>query len=194
MPNSGSNPLGRESADEMLEELLSDDPELAPLKRTIARRTEGNPFFIEEIAQALFEQGVLVRNGAIKLVRPFSEGTIPTTVQGILSSRIDRLAPREKELLQTLAAIGRDFPLRLAKRVANCSDAELDRMLARLQSSEFIYEQPAAGDVEYTFKHALTQEVAYRSLLIERRNLLHERIGKAMESLFAERIDNHLKD
>jgi predicted ATPase len=154
------DPLGRESADEMLDELLGDAPELAPLKRTITRRTEGNPFFIEEIIQALFEQGVLVRNGAIKLARPFSETTIPTTVRGILSSRIDRLAPREKELLQTLAAIGRDFPLSLAKRAANCSDAELDQTLARLQSSEFIYEQPAAGDVEYTFKHALTQEVA----------------------------------
>src|SRR5205823_15096712 len=145
-----------------------DAPELAALKGTIARRTEGNHFFIEEILQALFEQGALVRNDAIKLARSYSETNIPTTVQGILSSRIDRLPLREKELLQTLAAIGRDFPSSLAKRVANCSDVELDQMLARLQSSEFVYEQPAAGDVEYTFKHALTQEVAYSSLLIER--------------------------
>jgi predicted ATPase len=96
--------------------------------------------------------------------------------------------------LQTLAAVGREFPLSLAQRVTNCSEAELDQMLARLQSVEFIYEQPATGDVEYTFKHALTQEVAYSSLLIERRKLLHERIGDAMESLFAERIDDHLKE
>ena len=188
------DPLGRASADEMLNELLGNAPDLAPLKRTIAKRTDGNPFFIEEIVEALFEQGVLVHNGAIKLARPFSETTLPTTVQGILSSRIDRLAPREKELVQTLAAIGREFPLSLAKRVTDCSDAELEPMIARLQSSEFIYEQPAAGDVEYTFKHALTQEVAYSSLLIERRKLLHERIGEAMESLFAERIDDHLTD
>jgi len=101
--------------------------------------------------------------------------------------------PKEKELLQILAAIGREFPLSLARHLTNWSDAELDGMLARLQSSEFIYEQPAPDDVEYTFKHALTQEVAYNSLLIERRKLLHERIGQAMESLFAERVDDHLK-
>lgn len=83
--------------------------------------------------------------------------------------------------------------MNLAKPLTNCSDAELDPLLARLQTSEFIYEQPATGDAEYTFKHALTQEVAYNSLLIEHRKLLHERIGQAMESLFAERIDDHLK-
>jgi class 3 adenylate cyclase/tetratricopeptide (TPR) repeat protein len=188
------DPLARKSADEMLRELLGDAHELAPLKRAIANRTEGNPFFIEEIVEALFEEGVLTRNGSTKLALPFSGATLPTTVQGILASRIDRLAPKEKELLQTLAAIGREFPLSLAKRVANCSDAELDRMLARLQSSEFIYEQPATGDVEYTFKHALTQEVAYKSLLIEHRKLLHERIGQAIESLFVDHIDDHLKD
>ena len=188
------DPLGHEGADEMLDDLLGDAPELAAMKRTIARRAEGNPFFIEEIVEALFEQGVLTRNGRIKLARPFSETTLPTTIQGILASRIDRLAPKDKELLQILAAVGREFALSLAKRVTNCPEAELDQMLARLQSGEFIYEQPAAGDIEYTFKHALTQEVAYSSLLIERRRFLHERIGDAMESLFADRIDDHLKD
>jgi class 3 adenylate cyclase len=188
------DPLGGEGTDEILNDLLGDAPELAALKRTITRRAEGNPFFIEEIVEALSEQGVLTGNGSIKLTGSFSEITLPTTIQGILASRIDRLAPKEKELLQTLAAIGREFPLSLAKRVANCSEAELDQMLARLQSSEFIYEQPAAKDVEYTFKHALTHEVAYSSLLIERRKLLHERIGDVMESLFTERIDDHLKE
>src|SRR5262249_34465108 len=83
------DPLGGEGADEMLEDLLGDAPELAALKRTIARRAEGNPFFIEEIVEALFEQGVLTRNGRIKLARPFLERTLPTTIQGILASRID---------------------------------------------------------------------------------------------------------
>jgi class 3 adenylate cyclase len=188
------DPLGPESADQMLSELLGNASELESIRQTIARRTEGNPFFIEEIAQALFERGVLTRNGRIRLTRPFSETTLPTTVQGMLTSRIDRLPSKHKELLQTLAGIGREFPLSLAKRVTDCSDEELDQMLAHLQSSEFIYEQPATGDVEYTFKHALTQEVAYNSLLIEQRKLLHERVGQAMESLFAERIDDHLKD
>jgi class 3 adenylate cyclase/tetratricopeptide (TPR) repeat protein len=188
------DPLGGEGADEMLDDLLGDGAELTALKRTIARRAEGNPFFMEEIVEALFEQGVLTRNERIRLERPFSASTLPTTIQGILASRIDRLAPKEKELLQTLAAVGREFPLSLARRVTNCSESELDQMLPRLQSGEFIYEQPAAGDVEYTFKHALTQEVAYKSLLIKRRQLLHERIGEAIEFLFADQIDDHLKD
>jgi predicted ATPase len=188
------DPLGPEGADEMLTVLLGDAPELATMKQVIAARTEGNPFFIEEIVQALFEEGVLTGNGQIKLARPFSHTSIPTTVQGMLAARIDRLPRAEKELLQTLAAIGREFPLRLAQRIAGCSEPELDSALAHLQSAEFIHEQPAAGDVEYIFKHALTQEVAYNSLLIEHRKLLHERIAGAIEWLFADRPDDHLKD
>ena len=100
---------------------------------------------------------------------------IPPTVQDILASRIDRLPPSRKRLLQTLAVIGREFPLVLVRAVDPDAGDELNRMLADLQLGEFIYEQPAAGDIEYIFKHALTQEVAYNSLLIERRKLLHER-------------------
>ena len=188
------DPLGPEGADQMLTALLGDAPELAPVRQTIAVRTEGNPFFIEEIVKALFEEGVLVGNGQVKLARPFSHTSIPTTVQGMLAARIDRLPREEKELLQTLAAIGREFPLRLARQVAGCSESQLEAALAHLQSAEFVHEQPAAGDVEYIFKHALTQEVAYNSLLIEHRKLLHERITRAMESLFADWLDDYLKD
>jgi class 3 adenylate cyclase/tetratricopeptide (TPR) repeat protein len=188
------DPLGPGGADEMLTVLLGDSPELAPLKQVISARTEGNPFFIEEIVQGLFEEGVLTGNGHVKLARPFSQKSIPTSVQGILAARIDRLPREEKELLQTLAAIGREFPFRLAQYVAGCPESQLDAALAHLQSAEFIHEQPAPGDVEYIFKHALTQEVAYNSLLIERRKLLHERIAGAIESLFDERLDDHLKD
>ena len=94
-------------------------------------------------------------------------------------------------MLQTLAVIGKEFPLGLVERSSRKSDDELSRMLADLQLAEFIYEQPAVGDIEYTFKHALTQEVAYNSVLIERRKLLHERAGQAIESLFAEQLDDH---
>ncbi|MBV8360089.1 MAG: hypothetical protein JO189_19445 [Deltaproteobacteria bacterium] len=130
----------------------------------------------------------------MKLARPFSQNSIPTTVQGMLAARIDRLPREEKELLQTLAAIGREFPLRLAQHVAGCPEPQLDAALTHLQSAEFIHEQPAPGDVEYIFKHALTHEVAYNSLLIEHRKLLHERIAGAIESLFVDRLDDHLKD
>jgi tetratricopeptide (TPR) repeat protein len=188
------DPLGPEDVDEMLGVLLGDAPELAALKHAIAARSEGNPFFIEEIVQALFEEGVLTGNGQVKLARPFSQSTIPTTVQAMLAARIDRLSRDEKELLQTLAVVGREISLRLAQRVAGCSESQLDAALARLRSAEFIHEQPASGDVQYTFKHALTRDVAYNSLLGEQRKLLHERIAGATESLFADHLDDHLQD
>jgi predicted ATPase len=90
-------------------------------------------------------------------------------VQAVLAARIDRLPPEEKELLQTLAVLGREFPLGLVKHLTVRPNDTLERGLSRLQAGEFIYEQPATGDLEYIFKHALTQEVAYNALLIERR-------------------------
>ena len=113
-------------------------------------------------------------------------------MQGILAARIDRLSAEQKELLQTLVVIGRESPLGLIKKVADQADTQLERMLAELRAAEFIYEQPALTDAEYIFKHALTQEVAYNSLLMERRKLLHERAGQALESMFAEVLDDHL--
>jgi predicted ATPase len=144
----------------MLTALLGEAPELEPVKRAIAARTEGNPFFIEEIVQGLLEEGVLTGIGQLKLARPFLYTAIPTTVRGVLAARIDRLPREEKELLQTVAAIGREFSFRLARRIADLPDSRVDSALAHLQSAEFIHEQPAPGDVEYIFKHALTQEVA----------------------------------
>ena len=184
--------LGGESAGAMLAALLGDAIELAPLKRLIVERTGGNPFFIEEIVQALFDEGTLMRNGAVKITSSLSQLRLPATVQGILAARIDRLAPEQKDLLQMLAVIGRESSLGLISQVASQTDTQLERMLAELQASEFIYEQPALADAEYVFKHAFTQEVAYNSLLMERRKLLHERTGQALESMFGERLDDHL--
>jgi predicted ATPase len=160
----------------------------------IIQRTEGTPFFMEEIVKALFEDGVLQRNGAIKLARPMNAVKVPAMVQAILASRIDHLPAQEKELLQALAVIGKEFSLSIVKRTVRMPAAELDRMLGNLQLLEFIYEQPAVGDVEYTFKHALTQEVDYNALLIERRKLLHKRAREALESMFAEQLDDHLDE
>jgi class 3 adenylate cyclase len=188
------DPLGRESAAEMMSVLVGESPELVPLKRLVLERTEGNPFFMEELVQSLFDEGVLVRNGAIKLTKSLSQLTIPATVQGILAARIDRLPVAEKELLQTLAVIGREFSVEVIKRLVDKATDEVDRMLGDLQLGEFIYEQPAASGIEYTFKHALTQEVAYHSVLLERRKLLHERAAVAIEALYAPRLDDHLSD
>src|SRR4029077_5717365 len=159
------DPLAGESVEQLLSALLGDSASLAALRRMIAERTEGNPFFIEEMVQALFDDGTLARNGAVRLVRALAEIKVPPTVQGIVASRIDRLPADEKELLQTLAVIGREFRLGLVKQVTCESDDDLERMLSNLQLGEFIYEQPALPDVEYTFKHALTHEVAYGSVL-----------------------------
>ena len=190
----GLNPLGRQSAEELLATLLEDTVEVRPLKRLIIERTGGNPFFIEEIVQALFDEGALVRNGAVKVTRSLAQLRLPPTVQGILASRIDRLPSEHKQQLQTLAVIGRESPLGLIRQVASTAQPQLERILANLQAGEFIYEQPAATDVEYVFKNALTQEVAYGSVLNERRRLLHERIGAALESLFADSLSDHLAE
>src|SRR5713226_196508 len=184
--------LGRESAAEMLSTLLGNGVELEPLERMVIERAEGNPFFIEEIVQALFDEGALVRNGAVKVTRSLSQLRLPTTVQGILAARIDRQPAEQKELLQTLAVIGRESLLGLLGKVVAQTEAQLQRMLGDLQAGEFIYEQPTTSDIEYVFKHALTQEVAYNSLLIERRRLLHERAGEEIERLFRERLGDHL--
>jgi tetratricopeptide (TPR) repeat protein len=188
------DPLGQESAEEMLSALLRDGAELAPLKGIIIEKTEGNPLFMEEIVQALLEDGSLQRNGVVKLVRPVDQLRLPPTVQGILSSRIDRLSPEAKDLLQTLAVVGTEFPLTLAREVLRLPPDQLDRLLSGLQAGEFIYEQPAAGDVEYKFKHALTHDVAYNSLLTQRRRLLHERTGQVIEALYQERLEDHYAD
>jgi class 3 adenylate cyclase/tetratricopeptide (TPR) repeat protein len=188
------DPLGGQSADEMLHALLGGDASLQSLKRLIIEKTQGNPFFIEEIVRALVEQGVLVRNGATRLTKPLTEIHIPPTVHGILASRIDALPASEKDLLQTLAVIGKDFPLNLVKHITASPDDRLEPMLKDLQAGEFIYEQPASGEAEYTFKHVLTQEVAYNSVLTERRRILHGRTGEGIEALFKDRIDDHLAE
>jgi class 3 adenylate cyclase/predicted ATPase len=188
------DPLGRETAAEMLSELLGNEPELGPLKRLIADKTEGNPFFVEEIVQALFEQGFVARNGRVTLKRSLGQITIPPTVQALLASRIDRLPPDEKVFLQMLAVLGREFSLTLLRRVVRNAEGELERILADLQHGEFIYEQPAFPDTEYCFKHALTQEVAYNSVLLEQRKQFHEDVAQAIEELFQPQLKEHFTE
>jgi class 3 adenylate cyclase/tetratricopeptide (TPR) repeat protein len=190
------DPLAAESARELLDAIVGDSAALAPLKDLVFVRTGGNPFFIEEMVQVLFEQGVLARGaaGEVTLVRPLGSIRVPATVKGILAARIDRLAPAQKDLLQTLAVIGKEFRLQLIQRVARIGEDLLVPMLAELQSSEFIFEQSADRDAQYSFKHALTQEVAYDSLLLERRRAIHERAAAAFEELYAARIEDCLAE
>ncbi|MBI3249211.1 MAG: AAA family ATPase [Deltaproteobacteria bacterium] len=164
------------------------DNNVHDLKRLILDKTQGTPFFMEEIVQELREQGVLPDVGAHSSAPHLH---IPPTVQGILAARIDRLAPDEKALLQQLAVIGREFPLSLLRQVITQPEDELYRLLASLQRKEFLYEQPAFLEVEYIFKHALTQEVAYGTVLQERRKVLHEKIARAIEALYRANLEDH---
>jgi class 3 adenylate cyclase/tetratricopeptide (TPR) repeat protein len=183
------DPLPAASAEEVLLALLGDDPSLVPLKRLLIERTEGNPFFLEESVRALVETGVLVgEGGAYRLTKPLESMQVPATVHAVLAARIDRLPPEEKRLLQTAAVIGTEVPFALLQAIAELSEEELRRGLGHLQAAEFLYETSLFPELEYTFKHALTHEVAYGSLLLERRRALHAGIVAASERLYADRL------
>jgi class 3 adenylate cyclase/tetratricopeptide (TPR) repeat protein len=182
------DPLPPASAEAFLAALLGDDPSLAPLTPLLIARTEGNPFFLEESVRTLVEMGVLVGTpGAYQLVQPLQGMQMPATVQAILAARIDRLLPEDKHLLQTAAVIGTDVPFALLRASADVPEAALHRGLAHLQAAEFLYETRLFPEPDYTFKHALTHEVAYSSLLLERRRGLHARIVEALEALAPDR-------
>src|SRR5439155_285862 len=162
---------------------------LQPLKRLLIERTEGNPFFLEEGVRTLMETGVLVgERGAYRLAQALPTIQVPATVQVVLVARIDRLPPDEKRLLQTAAVIGTDVPFALLRAIADVPEAALHRGLAHLQAAEFLYETRLFPEPEYTFKHALTHEVAYGSLLLERRRVLHTRLVEAIEALMPNRV------
>ena len=183
------DPLPPASAEAFLAALLGDDPSLAPLTPLLIARTEGNPFFLEESVRTLVETGVLVGTpGAYRLVQPLQGMPVPATVQAVLAARIDRLPPEDKRLLQTAAVIGTDVPFALLRAIADVPEAALHRGLAHLQAAEFLYETRLFPEPEYTFKHALTHEVAYGSLLLERRRVLHARLVEALEALAPERV------
>jgi class 3 adenylate cyclase/tetratricopeptide (TPR) repeat protein len=184
------DPLPSESADALLGALLGADPGLEPVKRLLIARTEGNPFFLEESVRALVETGVLAgERAAYRLARAPASVQVPATVQALLAARIDRLSVEDKRLLQSASVVGKDVPLAVLEAVSDLTEASLREGLARLGAAEFLYEARLFPDVEYTFKHALTHEVAYASLLQERRRELHRCAGEAIERLSADRPD-----
>jgi predicted ATPase/class 3 adenylate cyclase len=188
------DPLPPASAEEFLQALLGDDPSLAPLKMLLIERTEGNPFFLEESVRTLVETEVLVGEpGDYHLARKLPSIQVPATVQAILAARIDRLPQEEKRFLQTAAVIGTEVPLSLLQAIAELSEEVLYRGLTHLQSAEFLYETSLFPERIYTFKHALTHEVAYGSLLQGQRRVLHARIVEALEALGGDRIDDQVE-
>jgi class 3 adenylate cyclase/tetratricopeptide (TPR) repeat protein len=184
------DPLPPETAGELLGALLGEDPTVQPLKRLLIERTEGNPFFLEESVRTLVETKVLAgERGAYRLAKAAQSLQIPATAQSILAARMDRLAPEDKRLLQAAAVVGKDVPFTLLQAIAEEAEEVLRRGLANLQAAEFLYESRLFPDLEYTFRHALTQQVAYESLLAARRQALHTAAGRALEALYADRLD-----
>jgi class 3 adenylate cyclase/tetratricopeptide (TPR) repeat protein len=176
----GVHPLESSLAQEFLGHLLGFDPSLDPLKAALAAKTEGNPFFLEESVRALLETRAIVGDETYRLDKPATELEIPPSVQAVLAARIDRLPPDDKRLLQAAAVVGHDVPFDVLKEVVDMNASELDRGLDRLRLATFL-DRTKSRPLTYTFKHALTHEVAYASLLRERRKLIHNNALRAME-------------
>ena len=184
--------LPAEGTGELLNVLLGDDPGLTPVKQLLVVR--GNPFFLEEAVRTLVETKALVGTpGRYRLTQPIQAIQVPPTVQVMLSARIDRLPPEDKRVLQIASVVGRDVPWVLLQAIAELPEETLRRALTHLEAAEFLYETSLIPELEYTFKHPLTHEVAYGSLLQERRRALHARIVEAIEGLYPDRLVEHIE-
>jgi class 3 adenylate cyclase/tetratricopeptide (TPR) repeat protein len=186
--------LPPEGAEALLGTLLGADPGLDPLRPVLIARTGGNPFFLEETVRDLVESGTLVgERGAYRMARPLPAIKAPPTVHSVLAARIDRLSARDKEILQTASVVGSDVPLGLLQAVAGLAEDELSAAIGRLQAADFLNETAFFPDRECTFRHALTHDVTYGSLLQGRRRTLHGRIVDVVERLHADRLVEHVE-
>jgi class 3 adenylate cyclase/tetratricopeptide (TPR) repeat protein len=187
-------PLPSHSASSLLDSLLGCREELASLKELLIKRTEGNPFFIEEIVRSLAETNILAgTKGSYRLNMAVDNIRIPSTVRTVLADRVDRLPPEEKQLLQTAAVIGVVVPWRPLAAVSATPENQLVEYLADLQASEFLYESDLFPELKYTFTHALTNEVVYNALLHERRTALHAAIMSAIEAIAGDNLGEHIE-
>ena len=184
------DPLGPEAIRELLADLLGDDPSVAGLADRIHARTEGNPYFTEEIVRSLIESGSLQGSrGAYRLTQPVESIQVPYSVHAVLSARIDRLPEREKQVLQRAAVIGKEFPEPILAAVSELPEGELAESLAALCNAEFIHQQALYPIAEYAFAHPLTQEVALGSQLQEQRRRTHAAVARALRDAEPERLD-----
>jgi class 3 adenylate cyclase/tetratricopeptide (TPR) repeat protein len=182
------DPLSPAESEGLLRDLLGHHPDVQSAVAVLVDRSDGNPFFLEEGVSALVESGALVgARGDYREGRPLQRGQVPATVQALISARIDRLLPNERSLVQMAAVIGRDVPDLLLRAVLGWPEEEVRRALARLETAEFIYQTALFPEVQYSFKHALTHEVAYGSLVLERRKAHHAAVLRTSEEMLGER-------
>ncbi len=188
-----AQPLVADTAGRLLDAVLGADAGLDRLKRLLIARSEGTPLFLEESVRTLVETGVLAgAPGGYRLNQPLDEIDIPDSVQAVLAARIDRLPPEHKNLLQSASVIGKDVPVDLLQEIEGLPAEELRQRLAELQTSEFLYETRLLPDQEFTFKHALTHEVAYDSVLLEQRRNLHAQAVAIIEANQPARLEEQV--
>ncbi|HEU4369004.1 MAG TPA: adenylate/guanylate cyclase domain-containing protein [Methylomirabilota bacterium] len=162
------------------------------LRAALTQKAEGVPLFVEEVTKTLLDLGVLRRdNGGYRMVQDPGESRVPDTIQGIIMARLDRLGDDGKRTVQLASVIGRQFLRRLLERIAGLT-GQLEGLLGELKALEIIYERGLLQEPAYVFKHAVIQDVAYQSLLVQRRRELHRAVGLAIEELYPERLDEHL--
>ena len=182
------DPLEANAADQLVRALLGNNAANAELRALIVERTEGTPLFIEETIRTLVESGVLrMRTGGYELTREIREIQIPETVQSVIAARIDSLSPKRKSLLQIVSVIGSEIPIMLLRDVVDLAEAELQKLLEELQAARFLYETPNATSFQLKFRHSLVHDVAYGGLISAKRQMLHARVLRAMESQHQEK-------
>jgi tetratricopeptide (TPR) repeat protein len=187
-------PLSRGTVNELLRELLGNHLDFGRLEDVLAEGTGGNPFFIEEMVRTLIEMKILGGEpGYRSLLRPVSSIQVPPKVQDVIAARIDRLPPLEKRLIREAATIGKNFSFGVLSMLTGLPETDLRECLSHLKASEFMYETNFFPDLEYTFKHSLTHQVAYGGLLHETRASLHAKVLRCLEHFHAGRLNEHVE-
>src|SRR5450759_2253775 len=184
------SPLPPAQAAILLQDHFGNDPSLALLSRNVIERAQGNPFFLEELVNALVERGDFEgEKGAYRLKGGIDAIPLPSTVQAVVAARIDRLQDNAKRVLEVASVVGREISISILDAVAGLAPAELSEAAQHLRQAELLYDVPPFEQRLLAFRHPLIQEVAYRSLLHERRRELHSKVAEAIESLFKDRAE-----
>lgn len=189
----GLKALSTEESSDLASSLLSSGDADPRLRALLLERASGNPFYLEELVRDLTERGLVIQGSeGLQLADEGPGISIPRTVEGVLTGRIDRLPDRDRRVLQLASVIGESFLLRIL--VAVCAEESLNAepSLARLLRADFVHEATFLPEREYAFRHSLTQQAAYNTLLEEQRRVVHHRVGEAIELLFPDQQEEYL--